>query len=75
MKYVIKNGMSEFSFFGDLFKFRQDYYNPKTGEEYESVKNRINKILEKYKNEEFYEFVKGTMLAHLNDLEKRRKIK
>ena len=73
MKRKIEKDSDEFEFFKELYIFRQEYYNPSTDEEYEKLTKRVSELNKKYENEPFYEFVKGVLLAHLNDVNERSK--
>ena len=71
MKHKIKKESSEFEFFKELYVFRQEYYNPSTDDDYEKLTKRVSELNKKYENEPFYKFVKGVLLAHLNDVNER----
>ena len=73
MKHKIEKSSAEFEFFKELYVFRQEYYSPSTDEEYEILTKRVTELNKKYENEPFYEFVKGVLLAHLNDVNERSK--
>lgn len=84
MKHKIKKESSEFEFFKELYSLRQDYYfmlmihdlyleNEKEilNEYYKDLTKRVSELNKKYENEPFYKFVKGVLLAHLNDVNER----
>lgn len=71
----IPKGSAEWQFFTEFFSFRQKFYEPKQNcrddQFWEEIVVAGSKLIEKYKNEDFAEFVKDIVYAQFDDARRR----
>lgn len=72
----LEKGSDEWMFFQEYWKFRQKYYEADDEEKwFENLQKEVDVIFKKYKDTSIKEYVKELLVAHMNDVDRRYRIK
>lgn len=73
MQQKIEKGTEEFTLFMDFWKLHQDFYEPRTEDEWYQVVNGSDVMFKKYKGTKLEHFAKELIMAHMNECERKYK--
>lgn len=75
MKKKLIKGSDEWELFQDYWKFRQEYYEAENQEFFDSMMQAGCELIEKYKNTEIEKYGYDLVMAHMEDVDRRWKLK